>query len=31
MLKQAYETPEHQEAIAAFLDKREPDFKTARG
>jgi enoyl-CoA hydratase/carnithine racemase len=31
LLKQAYETPEHQEAIAAFLDKREPDFKTARG
>ena len=30
LLNQAYETPEHKEAIAAFLEKREPDFKTAR-
>ena len=29
-LKEAYETPEHREAIAAFLDKREPDFQAAR-
>ena len=26
-LKVAYESPEHKEAIAAFLEKREPDFK----
>lgn len=31
LLKQAYATPEHKEAIAAFLEKREPDFKAARG
>jgi enoyl-CoA hydratase/carnithine racemase len=31
LLNQAYETPEHKEAIAAFLEKREPDFKAARG
>jgi len=31
LLNQAYETPEHKEAIAAFLGKREPDFKAARG
>ncbi len=31
LLNQAYETPEHKEAIAAFLAKREPDFKAARG
>ena len=30
-LQQAYESPEHKEAIAAFLEKREPDFRTARG
>jgi len=30
LLDQAYETPEHKEAIAAFLAKREPDFRTAR-
>ena len=30
-LQQAYESPEHKEAIAAFLEKREPDFRKARG
>jgi len=30
LLNQAYETPEHKEAISAFLAKREPDFKSAR-
>lgn len=30
LLNQAYETPEHKEAISAFLAKREPDFKAAR-
>jgi enoyl-CoA hydratase/carnithine racemase len=30
LLNQAYTEPEHKEAIAAFLEKREPDFKTAR-
>jgi len=30
LLNQAYETPEHKEAISAFLEKREPDFKAAR-
>ena len=30
LLDQAYETPEHKEAVAAFLDKREPDFRAAR-
>lgn len=30
LLNQAYETPEHKEAIAAFLEKREPNFKAAR-
>jgi 2-(1,2-epoxy-1,2-dihydrophenyl)acetyl-CoA isomerase len=30
LLDKAYETPEHKEAIAAFLEKREPDFKAAR-
>ncbi|MCP5181202.1 MAG: enoyl-CoA hydratase/isomerase family protein [Pseudomonadales bacterium] len=29
-LKVAYASPEHREAIAAFLEKRTPDFKTAR-
>lgn len=30
-LMQCYETPEHKEAIAAFIEKREPDFRKARG
>ena len=30
LLDQAYETPEHKEAVAPFLDKREPDFRAAR-
>ena len=30
LLNQAYETPEHKEAIAAFLAKRQPDFRAAR-
>lgn len=30
LLNQAYDEPEHKEAIAAFLEKREPDFKAAR-
>ncbi|MEM8923918.1 MAG: enoyl-CoA hydratase-related protein [Actinomycetota bacterium] len=29
-LDAAYATPEHREAIAAFLEKREPDFGAAR-
>ncbi len=29
-LARAYESPEHKEAIAAFLEKRTPDFKAAR-
>ena len=29
-LHQAYQSAEHKEAIAAFLEKREPDFKAAR-
>lgn len=31
LLQQAYATPEHKEAVAAFLEKREPDFRRARG
>ena len=27
MLAQAYKTPEHKEAVAAFLEKRPPDFR----
>ncbi len=29
-LQVAYASPEHKEAIAAFMEKREPDFKAAR-
>ena len=29
-LARAYESPEHKEAIAAFLEKRAPDFRAAR-
>lgn len=29
-LNEAYTTPEHKEAVSAFLAKREPDFKAAR-
>ncbi len=29
-LHEAYQSPEHKEAIAAFMEKREPDFKAAR-
>ena len=29
-LSVAYKSPEHKEAIAAFMEKREPDFKAAR-
>ncbi|MGD8415628.1 MAG: enoyl-CoA hydratase-related protein [Pseudomonadales bacterium] len=29
-LAEAYKSPEHKEAIAAFLEKREPDFRAAR-
>ena len=27
LLQQAYASPEHKEAVAAFLEKREPDFR----
>ena len=30
LLSQAYAEPEHTEAVAAFLEKRAPDFKAAR-
>ena len=30
LLDRAYETPEHKEAVAAFLEKRSPDFRAAR-
>lgn len=29
-LAEAYVSPEHHEAVAAFVEKREPDFKAAR-
>lgn len=29
-LNEAYTTPEHKEAVSAFLAKREPDFRAAR-
>lgn len=29
-LQEAYQSAEHKEAISAFMEKREPDFKTAR-
>jgi enoyl-CoA hydratase/carnithine racemase len=31
LLQQAYSTPEHKEAVAAFLEKRAPDFRRVRG
>ena len=30
LLNKAYAEPEHKEAVAAFLAKREPDFLAAR-
>jgi len=30
LLQQAYATPEHKEAVAAFLEKRAPDYRSAR-
>ena len=29
-LAEAFKSPEHREAIAAFMEKREPDFRAAR-
>lgn len=29
-LQECYTSPEHKEAVKAFIDKREPDFKSAR-
>lgn len=29
-LQECYKSPEHKEAIAAFMEKREPDFRKAR-
>lgn len=29
-LNRAFETPEHKEAVRAFAEKRDPDFKAAR-
>jgi enoyl-CoA hydratase/carnithine racemase len=29
-LAECYKSPEHHEAINAFIEKREPDFKKAR-
>jgi 1,4-dihydroxy-2-naphthoyl-CoA synthase len=28
-LNKAYATPEHKEAVKAFLEKRKPDFRAA--
>ena len=30
-LAEAFRSPEHREAISAFMEKREPDFRAARG
>jgi enoyl-CoA hydratase/carnithine racemase len=30
-LSQCFESTEHKEAIQAFIEKREPDFRAARG
>ena len=29
LLQEAYATPEHKEAVAAFLEKRAPDYRRA--
>ena len=29
-LQECYKTEEHKEAISSFIEKREPDFKSAR-